>query len=184
MADWMREITLQKVHGLGPNEAAYWVEREDGMTMSESAERHGVTFYTVRTSLWRAKMKIAGEAGDKDMLILVKGRDGDVRDGVKYPASMVLLGLASRIMEVPVHELDSTAVMILPRRDGDLAWMQEHVFRYFTMEGTYIQDAPALADKMYAKFQDEDGTPDKMGIAVIRYWLDKWYMSYDVLGVE
>ena len=192
MADWTREIALQKMYNMGPAEAMYWAEREDGLTMVESAELHGISFYTVRTMIQRAKMKISGVAGEnmseenmlKDgldtMVVICRGVEGHVADSVKYAAISAVVQFVSKVTGAPVFEGKNVAVVLTPRRTGDVRWALSNIFSHVNPQGCTIQQVPAIVEKMMKCYEEAGGTPDKIGTGILRYWLDQMYMRYDV----
>lgn len=182
MADWLREVTLQKVYGMGQTEAQYWAEREAGLTIDDSARMHGVSYFTVRTMLQRARMKVSGEndGGWDSLLIVLKGTEGDIRDAVKMPAMLTLMRFASKVQGLPVHEGRFLYAMPVGHGAGDIGWMKDNVFKYCDPVGTVIQDVERVSDRMVELYEKAGGTPDRMGIGVLRYWLDQWFMRYDV----
>ena len=197
MADWMREIVLQKTYGMGPSEATYWAEREDGLTMVESADLHGVTFYTVRSMIQRAKMKISGATtgesreeenratrGLDTMIVVCRGVEGNVADSVKYAAISAIMRFVSDVTGAPVFEGRNVAVILTPRRAGDVRWLLSNVFSHVNPQGCNMQQVPAVAAKMRKCFDEAGGDPEKVGTAIIRYWLDQMYMKYDVWSPE
>lgn len=187
MANWDREIALQKVYGMGPVEALYWAEKEGGLSIGDSAQLHGVSYYTVRTMLQRAKMKVSGESEDKgwdSLLIVLSGTEGDIRDAVKVPAIVTIMTFASKITGAPIHKGNHLYAIPMGKGSGDIKWMNENVFRYVGVEGTVIQDVEQKAQKLYEMYERAGGTPDKMGLGVLMYWLDNWFMKYDVWTVD
>lgn len=192
MADWMREIALQKTYGMGPTEAMYWAEHEDGLTMVESADMHGVTFYTVRTMLQRAKMKISGVSGENmaeenrttrgldTMVVVCRGVEGNVADSVKYAAMLAIMRFVSDITGSPVFEGKNVTVILTPRRTGDVRWLMSNVFAHVNPQGCNIQQVPAVVERMRHLYEEAGGDPEKVGTGILRYWLDQMYMKYDV----
>lgn len=182
----MREVSLQKVYGMGQTEAEYWAERESGLSMEDSARLHGVSYYTVRSMLQRAKMKVTGKDGGWDtLLIVLKGTEGNVSDAVKVPAMLCIMTFASKVWGgTPIHEGRHLFAMPMARGSGDIAWMNEYVFRLCDPVGSVLQDVERVSDRMYRLYTEAGGTPDRMGLGVIQYWLDKWMMRYDIWTVE
>ena len=193
MADWLREISLQKTYGMGRTEAAHWAEREDGLSMQESADLHGVSYLSVRSSLQNGRMKILGRSrggigtretflteGLDAMVVVCRGTEGNVADSTKYAAIMAVIRFMNKVLDVPVHEGTHVAIVMMPRRAGDVGWMHEHVFAYVNPQGCTIQQADAVADRMVELYENAGGTPEMLGTAVLRYWMDKMYMRYDI----
>lgn len=190
MADWQREIELQKLYGMSPVEAMYFSEREDGLTTASIAEVHGTSVCTVRNLIQKGlnKMRTSGrkitEMDWKGMVTVLVGDMGNVRDAVKFPAAYALIRFASEL-EGTEPQLGKYVVMApFLNREGDVQWMWENVLRFCSLEGMRMQEVDAMVEKMLRLYREANGTPDRMGMKVLVYWLDRWYMRYDVWEVE
>ena len=192
MADWMREMSLQRTYGLGPAEARYVAGVMEGMSIEEMAASSGVSFYTVRTMVQRGKMKISGKRGaskeaERDagegwdtLVVLIKGQVGDERMGVKLPGALAVMSLAGRILGVPVRNGQHVMMMPMPRQEGDASWFKDNVFKYTYLADATMQDYGRKVERMYELYEKAGGTPDRMGLAVIRYMFDQMYLRYEV----
>lgn len=188
----MREMSLQRTYGLGPVEARYVAGVMDGLSMEEMAASSGVSFYTVRTMVQRGRMKIAGKRkvseetkvdegeGWDALVVMVKGQPGDERMGVKMPGALAVMSLAGRILGVPVHNGQHVMMMPMPRQEGDAAWFRDNVFKYTYLADATMQDYGRKVERMHELYEKAGGTPDLMGLSVIRYMFDQMYLRYEV----
>lgn len=99
---------------------------------------------------------------------------------IKMNAMEILLGFVKRT--VPGSELmsdNNNTVMILPTaEEGDPMWLENNVMRYVSMVSSLMSkdDIARKTDELCRKFETAGGTPDKVGIGIIRRYLDKYYL--------
>lgn len=184
---WEREIELQKVHGLTPSEATLYAFREAGLTVSEIAEMSGWTVQAVKNAISIAKRKINGER-QMELYILRQGQANDP-DGLKGNITDVLAEFCKRTTDMQVdylthitriHNIDS-------RCPGDIEWMNSNVFRYVSLVGTRSKHSSSdRADSLFNVYKEKMETQGiqtpMMGVAVLRYWLDRYMITYDIGG--
>lgn len=99
---------------------------------------------------------------------------------IKMNAMEILLGFVKRI--VPGCELmsdDNNSVMILPTmNEGDVSWLESNVMRYVSIVSTMMSkdDIARKTDELCRRFESAGGTPDKVGVGIIKRYLDKYYL--------
>ena len=120
----------------------------------------------------------------KGMVTVLVGDMGNVRDAAKFPAAYALIRFASEVEGTEPQLGKYVAMAPFLNREGDVQWMWENVLRYCAMEGMRMQEVDQMVEKMLRLYHEADGTPEKMGMKVLVYWLDRWYMRYDVWEVD
>lgn len=177
---WSREIELQKTFGLSPTESRYATCRENGWSCWRIASDLGVSVKTVRSLLGRADAKMTKKG--EQTLIILKG-DAD-REGtaVKQRAIYNVLLFVSKVLGRPVYRGTKVYAITLPKSDGDAQWLKDNVFRYIDIVGASSDaESEATANRLEAMYNDKNGNgPQRVGISILRRYLDDMYMQYDV----
>lgn len=186
---WDREIELQKSYDLSPSEASMLTARENGMSSSEIAEMEGLNVQTVKNTLTRARKKMSG---DTNMEFFITKLSQNLGDNAMLKSNLALvlsalcreMGYQVRVMNHTIHIKD------VPRNvPGDKAWFTSNVERRVDMIGTR---SDAMADErakrikaIYDTAMAEQGIKEPMfGHTVLKYYLDRYYISYDVVEQE
>ena len=186
---WDREIELQKSYDLSPSEASMLTARENGMTSSEIAEMEGLNIQTVKNTITRARKKMSG---DNDMEFYITRLSQNVGDNamIKANLSLVLsavcreMGYSVRMMKHTIH------IKGLPRdAPGDKTWFVNNVERRVDMIGTRSDDmaderAKRIKSVYDSAMAEQKITEPMFGHTVLKYYLDKYYISYDVVEQE
>jgi hypothetical protein len=74
---------------------------------------------------------------------------------------------------------DNSTVMILPTiEEGDPMWLEDNVMRYVSMVSSLMSkdDIARKTDELCRRFESAGGTPDKVGVGIIKRYLDKHYL--------
>jgi DNA-binding CsgD family transcriptional regulator len=186
---WEREIELQKTSNLTPSEASIYVARESGLSLSDIADVQGLSIQTVKNTLTTARKKINGE-GTMEFYISKTNQSNNDSSMNKLNLSQVLSYLC-RELGYDVLMMSHTIVIKGFDRTvpGDYSWFKDNVERMVDMIGTR-NDAMASerAKRMVAVYkqrmmEQEVKTP-MFGHAVLKYYLDRYYIPYDVNEVD
>jgi len=182
---WDREVELQKSYGLSPSEAVMLVAKENGLTASEIAEMEGLNVQTVKNTISRARKKVTGES---DMEFYIS-RISQIKGDTAMARQNVILVIANLCKEMGYDVRVLTHVVVISNVKksvaGDKQWFASNVERYVDMYGTRndmmaVERAKRIKD-IYDKRMSEQGiTETKFGHVVIKYYLDKNYIPYDV----
>lgn len=184
---WDREIELQKAFEMTPTEAMMLASFERGASIREMAERNALSEQTVKNTLSNARRKMKGKNMEIYILKQATSSDGDA---VKSYMVNALVRFYAKVADVKTDSM--THIIKVSRIDrskpGDVQWMNDNVFRIVDLIGNRNSGSPSerasrIADVYNERMADTDGTP-KMGHAVVKYWLDKYYVKYDVIEGE
>lgn len=181
---WGREIELQKAMGMTPSEATIYTARENGLTIEEIAEKEALNVQTVKNVLTKARKKINGDM--KMRFYIVKPNQSSDR-AVTEQNLIQVLSLMCRNMglEVKMRPHIITVGAIERSCAGDVNWFKTNVERYVDMIGTRSdtaceERAKRIYDIYKAKMDEQGLTEPKFGHAVVKYYLDKFYLTYDI----
>lgn len=186
---WGREIELQKALNLTQSEASIFVAKENGLTVEEIAEIEGVSARTVKNTISNARRKIQGES---DMEIYIS-RVSPMRGESAMSKQNIILVIANLCKEMgcEVNILTHTIVIRNIKRSqvGDKQWFATNVERMVDMYGTRSDAMASERAKRIKSIYDTRMSEQRLeeprfGHAVIRYYLDKNYIPYDVYDVE
>jgi DNA-binding CsgD family transcriptional regulator len=182
---WLREIELQKVFSMSPNEAKYYSMYDHGLTMARIAELDNVSIHTVGATLQRARDKMKKTRGETKQVIIIKGKHENEATAIKEHAMEVVLRFVTKILGVNMY---SGAYVFLvrgmdPAQQGDLKWMLDNVFRKVDIYGANsAADVQKKADRLEEVYTEALGSePCKVGLSTITYFLDQMYMQYEIL---
>lgn len=182
---WEREIALQKTFGLSPSEAKLMVARDDGLTIDEIADLEGLSVQTVKNTLSNARKRMQGE-NDMEFYISRVYQNQSDNSMAKANLSQVLAYLC-RCMGYNVNIMKHTIVIKGFRRDqpGDPQWFKANVERYVDMVGTRSDTgAQERAERIKGIYDNRIEGESKFGHAVLKYYLDHYYINYDINEVE
>ena len=161
-------------------EALSLLEKEKGIPAEYLIEK-------IQNAISIAKRKINGER-QMELYILRQGQANDP-DGLKGNITDVLAEFCKRTTDMQVdylthitriHNIDS-------RCPGDIEWMNSNVFRYVSLVGTRSKHSSSdRADSLFNVYKEKMETQGiqtpMMGVAVLRYWLDRYMITYDMGG--
>lgn len=179
---WSREIELQKIYAMTPTEASYYTSHEAGYSVEDIAEMNAVQMQVVRNTLSSARSKLRGGRGLE--ILIIRPVKEDAGASRKMNALEVLCELCRRTTDMRIQRLRHVIriYQIDKSVPGDISWMNDNVFRYYDLVGTRSQDEViARVDGMMSAYERASPQGCMMGYAVLRYWLDKWYMNYDIV---
>lgn len=183
---WGREIELQKVFGLTPNEATVYVLKESGMSASDISETTGASVQVVKNVLTSARRKIKGDR-KMDIYIMKPNMTQDP-NGMKINGIMVLTEFAKRVMDMKVRDLKHVIHIhdLDHSKPGSVEWMNSNVFRYIDIYATRnavttVSRAESMVEVYNDKMREQGIEEPMMGYAVLRYWLDQLYLNYDMV---
>lgn len=73
---------------------------------------------------------------------------------------------------------DNTMVMLMPSDEGDLEWVEEKVLRYVSIVQSLMSkaDMERKVEQLCGRFAAEGGSPSMLGTALVRRYLDKYYL--------
>lgn len=113
--------------------------------------------------------------------VVVIGRGDRQIEGnrIKMNAMEILLRFVAKVRgDCEFLSDDNTMVMLMPSDEGDLEWAEEKVMRYVSIVQSMMSkaDMERKVEQLCAKFEEEGGTPDKLGTALVRRYLDKYYL--------
>lgn len=181
----MREIELQKVYSMSPNEAKYYSMYDHGLSMARIAELDNVSIHTVGATLQRARDKMKKTRGETKQIIILKGKHENEATAIKEYAMEVVLRFVSKTLGVNMY--NGTYVFLVrgldPTQQGDLKWVLDNVFRKVDIYGsTSPADVQKRVDRLEEAYNAEIGDAEcKVGISTIKYFLDQMYMQYEIL---
>lgn len=168
-----------------------FVSHEDGESVEEIADSNGLSIQTVKNTLTKARKKLTIEGKDMMEVFIIKPTQIGDNSTMKISISTVLSKLCTRLTEWNVDDLKHlTKISNIDKGvPGDIDWMNDKVFRYIDLIGTRgDEDAELKADRieaMYNQRMEENGeTEPKFGFAVLKYWLDRYYITYDIIEGE
>lgn len=182
---WLREIELQKVYSMSPNEAKYYSMYDHGLTMARIAELDNVSIHTVGATLQRARDKMKKTRGETKQVIIIKGKHENEATAIKEHAMEVILRFVTKILGTNMYS--GAYVFIVrgmdPAMQGDIKWMLDNVFRkvdiYNAMSAADIQKRADRLEEVYLEALGSE--PCKVGLSTITYFLDQMYMQYEIL---
>lgn len=131
-------------------------------------------------------MKMTGDSAPQGGLVLVtvlRGVQGDVRDGVKANTITAVMRFCGMAGGWPVAENTHTLQMILPV-GGDAGWVKRNVTSRADPTGVEAGGIDRMVGRMMDRFEENGGTPDVIGLAVLTGWLEGMYMRYDLTPLE
>lgn len=183
MADnWFSEIELQKAYSLSPQEAFCQVCAGNGLKMKEIAALAGISPETVHTFLQRGSAKMKKESKKVDLIIL-KGDSKVEGLALKLHAMKVLLEFVSMALDIQMVDGKSTMGLrgLDPTKPGDAQWLLQNVFRKADLFGAENDAAIKMrAEKLISIYNQANDGAEKVGMAIIKYYLDQMYMQYDI----
>lgn len=185
---WSREIELQKSFGLTPSEASIFTARESGESVADIASSMGLNLQTVKNTLSNARRKL--NRGTEMEIYIIKPTQNNDSSMYRMEVINVMVQLMSRITDAKIDDL--THIVKISGMDrgspGDYTWMNANVFRYIDPLGMKGRDMPdERAERMTSlykqKIAEQGVTGPMMGFSVLRYWLDKYFVQYDIIEV-
>lgn len=183
MADnWFSEIELQKVFSLSPKEAYCHVCAENGMKASEIAEVSGISPNTVKVLIQRGANKMKKDT-KKASVIVIKGNRDVEGVAVKQHAIEVVMNFVALALDIPFKNLNHTYVLegIDSNKPGDVQWLKERVFRKVDIMGTTNPaESKMRAEKLLSVYNTANEGQEKVGLGIVKYYLDQMYMQYDI----
>lgn len=180
---WFTEIQLQKVYKMSPGEAYCTRCLAEGYNLTQICEVSGQSYSTIRTLAVRGRDKMKKNAKTMQF-VLLKGNKDIEGVMVKQNAINVLARFYGKVYKTKVFVGDHSIVIadVLAEIPGDPQWMNENVFRKADIYGTTNdKEAEERADRLYKAYLDLDKGGDHLGVAVLRYMLDKMMIKYDVI---
>lgn len=182
---WLREIELQKVFSMSPNEAKYYSMYDHGLSMARIAELDNVSIHTVGATLQRARDKMKKTRGETKQVIIIKGKHENEATAIKERAMEVVLRFVAKTLGINMY---SGAYVFLvrgldPAQQGDLKWMLDNVFRKVDIYGANSAgDVQKKADRLEEVYLEALGDDTcKVGMSTLTYFLDQMYMQYEIL---
>lgn len=185
---WQREIELQKVYDLSLSEASIVSANETGLSPKEIADLEGLNVQTVKNTLSNARKKLNRE-GIMEYYVIKSGSSNE-RAIREWNLSLVIAHLCERMgLKVRYHPHLIVISGISRSQVGNIKWFTANVERYVDMVGTRTeQSASERADRLYNKYMEkmtEQNIEEPMfGHAVIKFYLDRYAITYDVNETE
>ena len=185
---WDREIELQKVYQLSSSEATMMSAKELGLSPKEIAEREGLNVQTVKNTLSNARKKLNRE-GNMEYYI-IKSSTANERAVREWNISLVIANLCKRMGMTVKFRPHLIIIKNIPRsQSGNFKWFSANVERYVDMIGTRTErSAEERAERLYGKYIEkmtEQNVEEPMfGHSVIKYYLDRYAITYDVDETE
>lgn len=98
---------------------------------------------------------------------------------IKMNAMDILFRFVARVKEGCEYLSDANnMVMIMPSDEGDPKWMEDKVMRFVSIVNSSMSenDIVRKVDALCQRFEASEGTPDKVGVGLVRRYLDKYYL--------
>lgn len=186
---WAREIELQKTFQLTQTEAKLMVAKENGQSVQEIAEVEGLTVQTVKNKLTSAKKKIVGE-GMLEFYIIRQNTPNSDKAMRANNLARVIAELC-QCMGYKVIFMNHVIVVrgLQKQTPGDINWFVNNVERLVDMVGTRSdagskERAERMMEAYKRRVMEQNVQEQMFGHAVMKYYLDKYWIPYDVYDME
>lgn len=186
---WVREIELQKTFQLTQTEAKLTVARENGLSVQEIAEVEGLTVQTVKNKLTSAKKKITGD-GSLEFFIIKQNTPNSDKAMRANNLARVIAEFCSQLGYKVTFMNHVFFIQGVPRQvPGDITWFVNNVERMVDMIGTRSDEgsrerASRMKDVYIRRWTEQGIATPMFGHAVIKHYLDKYFIPYDVNEAE
>ena len=184
---WLKEAEMQKVHGMTPNEAHYYVLVEvEGKKVKEVADEEGVSVSTVKTCIQRARRKLSDKTVATRLYMIPFFPAYDRSQGYKIPVVMKVCSFLAEVFGVEFKVGKTNYLVALPAEQaGDVQWYLKNVASKIPnlVGGTEGEAKCREIGRKMADIVAENGAMDKIGWGILKYHLDQMGASYDTYEV-
>lgn len=123
--------------------------------------------------------EMTGSPKKEAVVVVSKGDRAVEGTRIKMNAMEVLFGFVKKVRDdCDFMSDDNTMVMIMPSEEGDTQWLENKVFKYVSIVQSSMSkaDIQRKIEGLYEAYKKADGTPDKVGLGIVRRHLDKYYL--------
>lgn len=101
--------------------------------------------------------------------------------GVKLRAVEALTMFLEGVGGAEVKDGRHSVLVTMPDIAGDTQWLKENCIGEGSIVGsTSINDSRNRADKCIERYNERKGDTERVGWDILRYYLDHFYMTYDM----
>ena len=96
----------------------------------------------------------------------------------------VVMKFVSMALDIPYKNVKHSMIIkgLDASKPGDAQWLRDKVFRKVDIyNATDDNSATMKAEKLISVYNEVNDGQEKVGLAIIKYFLDDMYMQYDIV---